>query len=129
MSDARSKLLLLVEDEVQLCDVLSEALQNEGFELVVARNGAAAIVMLQRYRRGLGGLITDIDLGSALDGWSIATAARVLRPNLPVFYMSGASAQDWPTKGVVDSLMIGKPFALERLTAAVKVALQPSAGA
>src|SRR5579859_3005162 len=105
MSDARSNLVLLVE----------EALRDSGFDVTVARDGSAAIVLLNRYKREVCGLITDIDLGSPMDGWSVANAARALKPGLPVFYMSGASAGDWPAKGVADSTMMTKPFPMARL--------------
>ena len=129
MSNAGSSLLLLVEDEALLCDLLEDALRDEGFDVAVARDGPAAIILLNRYRSEVAGLITDIDLGSPTDGWSVAAAARALQPRLPVIYVSGASAHEWNAKGVADSLMIAKPFPLGRLTDVVKTALRPGAAA
>lgn len=121
-----SCLLLLVEDEVAVCDLLECALRDEGFEVVVAQTGSAALILLSRYHNEMAALITDIDLGSATTGWSVSAAARDLQPRLPVFYMSGASAHDWPARGVADSTMFAKPFPLDHLTNAVAAALRPA---
>jgi hypothetical protein len=37
-------------------------------------------------------MITNISLGVGADGWDVARRARELTPELPVVYMSGASA-------------------------------------
>ncbi|THD63877.1 response regulator [Phenylobacterium sp.] len=129
MSNADSNLVLLVEDEVLVCDLLEEALRDRGFEVTVARDASAAIVLLDRFKSELGGLITDIDLGSPMDGWSVAKAARALQPGLPVFYMSGSGAPDWPANGVANSTMMAKPFPLERLVEVVTAQLRPGAAA
>jgi hypothetical protein len=45
--------------------------------------------------------------------------ARAIDPEFPVVYISGASAADWPSKGVPNSIMLPKPFAPAQLVTAV----------
>lgn len=49
----------------------------------------------------------------------MARRAREIDPAFPVVYMSGASAEDWASKGVPNSIMLVKPFAPAQLVNAV----------
>lgn len=40
---------------------------------------------------------------------------RSINPTLPVIYMSGDGADDWPSFGVPNSLMITKPFVMAQI--------------
>jgi DNA-binding response OmpR family regulator len=64
-------------------------------------------------------LVADIGLRGKIDGWEVARQAREIDPEFPVVYMSGASAADWPSKGVPNSIMLEKPFAPAQLVTAV----------
>jgi hypothetical protein len=40
-------------------------------------------------------------------------------PDLPVIYMTGAAAAEWPAEGVPKSILLEKPFAPAQLVTAV----------
>src|SRR5580698_6841146 len=101
-------LLLLVEDDEAVLSIVEDALREGGFEPKVASNGSEAIEILASQTSVLRGLITDIDLGAGPDGWTVARRGRELIPTLPVVYMSGASADEWPSKGVPHSTLLAK---------------------
>ncbi len=63
--------------------------------------------------------MTDINLRGRLDGWEVAQRAREMDPYFPVVYISGASAGEWPSKGVPNSIMLEKPFAPAQLITAI----------
>ena len=67
----------------------------------------------------LSGLVTDIRLPGGSDGWEIARRAREMKADLPVVYVTGDSAADWPVKGVPNSVMIQKPYAGAQLLTAI----------
>jgi hypothetical protein len=48
-----------------------------------------------------------------------AVGARKTNPDFPVVYMSAKYAEDWVSKGVPNSIMLAKPFALAQLVTAV----------
>ena len=106
--------------------MLDEALGDGGFEVATARNGDEAIAILDEKSRILRGLITDINLGQGSDGWDIARHARELRPEIPVVYMSGASAHEWTSHGVPNSTIVQKPFAPAQIVTAISALINIS---
>lgn len=112
-------LLLLVEDEALIRTMLEETLLDEGFELVIAKNGPEAMAELEADAARFRGIVTDITLGEGPDGWEVARHARELAPTLPVVYMSGASAADWAAHGVPKSVMVPKPFVVAQIITAI----------
>lgn len=108
MSDARS--VLYVEDEPLIRDLAAMALEEAGFDVVVAENGAAALDMLDDDADPFCAVVTDVNLGAGPDGWEVARHARQLNRCLPVVYVSGAGGHEWKSKGVPNSVMITKPF-------------------
>jgi DNA-binding NtrC family response regulator len=116
MTENSTKLiiLLLVEDDVSLQDLLQIALSDEGFEVVLARNGTKAIAELDANGARFKGLVTDIRLGAGPNGWDVGHRAREVVSGLPVVYMSGDSAHEWSANGVPESIMLQKPFLITR---------------
>ncbi|MDZ4052791.1 MAG: hypothetical protein U1E24_05925 [Phenylobacterium sp.] len=72
-------------------------------------------------------LVTDIDLGvTGANGWDIAEKARNGKPELPVIYMTGASADEWASRGVPRSILLPKPFAMAQVIRAIVQLLDTS---
>jgi two-component system cell cycle response regulator CpdR len=111
--------ILLVEDEALLLLDFEQALAEAGFGVVAVWRGTKALEYLRDPATAIHGLVTDIRLGEPPDGWDIARIARQIEPDLPVVYISGDSAPDWPSNGVPNSIMIGKPFAMPQLVTAI----------
>jgi CheY-like chemotaxis protein len=102
--------VLLVEDEEIIQELISAALEDAGYNVVIAKDGPGALSWLDGPHDDLSGLVTDIKLPGELTGWDVATRARERYPDLPVVYMSGDSAVEWASKGVPKSVMLSKPF-------------------
>lgn len=64
-------------------------------------------------------LITDVNLKGRLSGWEVARRMREKDPAFPVIYMTGASAGEWASHGVPNSILLEKPFAPAQLLTAV----------
>ena len=111
-------LLLLVEDEPLIRTALAAALEDGGYSLVEAENGAAAIETIDG-SESLAGVVTDIRLGAGPDGWAVATRARELNPTVAIIYVSADSSADWSAHGVPGSVMISKPFAAAQIVVAL----------
>jgi DNA-binding response OmpR family regulator len=58
-------------------------------------------------------------LRGRLDGWEVAKRAREVNPALPIIYMTGAAADQWPANGVPNSILLTKPFAPAQLVTAL----------
>jgi DNA-binding response OmpR family regulator len=111
--------LLLVEDEVLLQELLATEFTDAGYELVMASDGNRALAELEADAARFKAIVTDIGLGKGPDGWDVARRARELVADMPVVYITGASGHDWPSKGVPNSVVVSKPFALAQLSTAV----------
>lgn len=111
--------ILVIEDDESIQDVVEDALTEGGFEPAIAASGEEAVTLLKGRLINYRALVTDISLRGKIDGWEVAQQARQIDPEFPIIYMSGASAVDWPSKGVPNSIMLAKPFAPAQLVTAV----------
>lgn len=65
-------------------------------------------------------MVTDINLGAgASTGWAVGQHARELNPEMPIVYVTGDSAHEWPSPGVPHSVVLPKPFAPADLVVAM----------
>ncbi len=115
--------ILVVEDEVLIRLNLVDVLEAGGFTVHESIDGDMAIAELDS-REILHGLVTDVRLGSAVDGWCVARHARLKFPSIAVVYITGDSAGDWPSEGVPNSIVLQKPFADAQLMDAVTTSLR-----
>jgi CheY-like chemotaxis protein len=114
--------VLVVEDEQLLREMVEPALADAGYSVLLAHNGSEALKYLEERESEeaqLRALVTDVQLGPGPSGWEIAKRARELHPEIPVVYVTGAAAAEWPSKGVPNSLIIQKPFAPAQVVTAV----------
>lgn len=83
--------LLLVEDHPLLRAATTLALRREGF-VVHAAEGAAEAMALLTAHPTVAAAVLEIDLGrGGGDGFALADAARALRPELAVVFLTGRS--------------------------------------
>ena len=111
--------VLVVEDEAPICSFIEDALSDGGFEACSVRSGEVALSTFLDGREQCRALLTDVNLGDGISGWELARQVREITPGFPVAYMTGASAADWKSQGVADSVLIEKPFVPAQLVSAV----------
>jgi two-component system, cell cycle sensor histidine kinase and response regulator CckA len=121
---ASAKTVMVVEDEAALRAGIRRMLQDEGYNVVEAENGATALQLLE------GPASTTIDLVltdlrmPVMDGRQLASALARKRPSLPVVFMSGFTAQLMDLRLVSPNLaFLAKPIRNADLLAAVKIQL------
>jgi DNA-binding response OmpR family regulator len=117
--DGDLPVILVIEDEYPIQFLVQEALSGGGFEPAFSLSGEEAVSLLKKRKSEYRALVTDISLRGKMDGWEVAQQAREIDPEFPVVYMSGASAADWTSKGVPNSIMLEKPFAAAQLVTAI----------
>jgi two-component system, cell cycle sensor histidine kinase and response regulator CckA len=111
--------VLLVEDEPVLRASVRRILEQTGYNVIVASNGADAMKVAQERRSGLDLLLTDIALPQ-MRGTDLARRLLEHHPELRILYMSGYSEQTTS----VDSLhFIPKPFRREKLVRKIREVL------
>ncbi|QQR38741.1 response regulator [Devosia rhizoryzae] len=112
-------MILVVEDEAMVAILIEEALTDAGYEVALAYNGPAAMQSIDTQIDDMDALITDVRLGGPITGWDVAKHARELSPEVPVIYASGDSSGDWRRHGVEGSIMLTKPYSMDRILALV----------
>ena len=120
---AKPVLILVVEDDELISVVLEEGFKDAGYDLTFSSDGAAAVSKLEADPAAISALVTDIHLGRGLDGWDVARRARELAPDLPVVYMTADGGSEWTSRGVPNSVLVLKPFAVGQIVTAVSTLL------
>jgi two-component system OmpR family response regulator len=118
--------ILVVEDEAMIQLVLEADLGDAGFSVIAVGGAVEAIARLEAGADGCHAVVTDINLSDG-SGWDVARRARELNPTMPVVYMTGDSAHEWPIKGVPQSILVAKPFAPVQIVNAVAQLLNDQA--
>jgi len=86
--DRLSKKILVVDDEKNIRLLLKEELQDEGYDVIMAENGATALEMIQKEVPDL--VTLDIKMPGE-DGLSILRKIREIEYDLPVIICSAYS--------------------------------------
>lgn len=111
--------ILVVEDDGPIQGIVEDALTDGGFEPAIAASGEEAVTLLKGGQVKYRALVTDVNLKGRTDGWEVARQAREIDPEFPIVYMTGAAADQWPSRGVPNSILLQKPFAPVQLVTAV----------
>jgi len=111
--------VLVIEDDQPIQSLVEDALSEAGFEPAIAPSGEEAVTLLKGNKGKYRVLVTDINLRGRIDGWAVAKQAREIDPAFPVIYMTGASADEYGSRGVPNSILLTKPFAPAQLVTAV----------
>lgn len=120
---SESLVVLIVDDEALVAALVETGLRDAGFEVVIALSGEEALTILEEQAWTISGLVTDVNLGKGMTGFDLGHRARELLPKLPVLYMTGDSANEWPSQGVPDSVLIPKPFVTAQIVNAISALL------
>jgi DNA-binding response OmpR family regulator len=82
--------VLLVDDEVELLQALSERLQLRGFEVVVAASGERALGVLEAEPVDL--MVLDLKM-PGMDGMEVLRSARRSHPGVQVIMLTGHGSE------------------------------------
>lgn len=106
--------ILVVEDEFLIRLTLVEALSDEGFVVLEAETGDAALPILQS-NDTISLLLTDIQLPGTLNGHALASKARENLPDLPIIFMTGRPSAADGADGSDRDVFISKPYTLANI--------------
>jgi CheY-like chemotaxis protein len=101
--------ILVVEDEALIGEMVADALEEQGFEVILVSNAAEA---LRHVESGapVDALFTDIHMPGGMDGSELAIRVRELRPELPIVYASGRWRPSDREQLVPRSVFLPKPY-------------------
>lgn len=118
--------ILIVEDEKRVADLLKIGLEENGYQVLVAYDGAMGLRLFQSNTFQL--VISDIILPK-MDGFELCKEIRKVDDRVPILMLTALGAADDKLEGFdvgADDYMV-KPFDFRELTARVRVLLKRQA--
>ncbi len=113
---AAGETVLVVDDEPTVRMLVADVLDDLGYTAIEATDGAAGLKILQSNVR-VDLLISDVGLPGPMNGRQMADAARVVRPDLKVLFITGYAENAVLSHGHLEPGMqvLTKPFAMDVL--------------
>jgi len=120
-----SETILVVEDEQGVRRMAVELLRRQGYTVIEASNGRAALDLARRYAGPIHVLLTDVIMPQ-MSGHDLARRLTALRPGLKTVFLSGYADDFLARRGMCDSDgFVQKPFTPDALARALRAALEP----
>lgn len=121
MAESHAARILVVEDDIQLRRAMCRALERRGHAVESADDGLAGWQLIQAAHPPFDLVITDSRM-PRMPGRVLVAMVHERFPELRILRVSGADGESEAVPGNVR--MLGKPFSLEELAAAVERALE-----
>jgi CheY-like chemotaxis protein len=116
-----TELVLVVEDEQSVRDLARAVLEECGYVVLEARDGARALDVCRDHPDPIHLLLTDVVM-PGMSGSLLADRARALRPKMKILFMSGYTDDAIVHHGVLDegTPFLQKPFSPDALALRVR---------
>jgi len=126
----RSATVLVVEDDPAIATIVQFTLSRQGFKVLTAESGDAAMKLLTQNRESVELILTDVMLPGK-SGRALAEEAVHFKPGLKVLFMSGFAADEMLNETIerLGANLLPKPFSQELLANKVSELLNFSANA
>ncbi len=122
--DGQRELILVIDDEPEIAEFASTILAEEGYKVIVARDGFEALKIFQEIHRQVGLVILDFFL-PVMDGDAVFEELKTLNPRVNVVLSSGFAEQNKIGAMLAQGLrgFIPKPYTREKLLEQVRSTL------
>jgi DNA-binding NtrC family response regulator len=130
-ASGRGEVVLVVEDEPDVRRMAERILTKGGYSVIGTAEGTEAVTICQPGGQRVDLLLTDVIMPETL-GTELVERIHLLRPDLPVIYMSGYSHEVLAPQALTEngnSAFIEKPFSAQALRATVRELLDRPEGA
>jgi PAS domain S-box-containing protein len=116
--------VLVVEDEPAVAGLVKQALESEGYQVMEARNGAAALRLFRKDGGDVDLILTDVVM-PIMSGPELVAQILDNRPDLPALFMSGYTDDILTRHGfsIADVHLLRKPFSSAQLVDKVRQAI------
>jgi two-component system OmpR family response regulator len=120
MSGAR---ILVVDDEANICALLSATLRHVGYEVRTAGSGAGALTAADEYQPDL--VVLDVTLPD-FDGFDVARKLRADGRTLPILFLTARDPASDRVNGLtaLGDDWLAKPFSLEEVVVRIRGVLR-----
>ncbi|MCP3758917.1 response regulator transcription factor [Streptomyces sp. TBY4] len=120
--------VLVVDDEPNIRDLLSQTLRLVGFDVVAAATGFEALTAAEDTRPGL--IVLDVMLPD-LDGFEVAARLRAAGRDVPVLFLTARDSMGDRIRGLTagGDDYVTKPFSLEEVVLRIRAILRRTGAA
>ncbi len=109
------QLLLVVDDEEDICAIAKEALQDSGYRVLTAGDGTEAIAVFAQNRHEIAAVLCDLMM-PIMDGPATMRAIKRLEPDVPIIAMSGLMEERAESAKMAGATaVLEKPFSANSL--------------
>ncbi|ATE53937.1 MULTISPECIES: ATP-binding protein [Actinosynnema] len=117
--------ILLVEDQVALREVTRRLLERNGYDVITAPNGMAALRTAHDHDGHIDLVLTDVVMPGML-GKELGERVTLVRPGVAVVYMSGYAQPVLTSQGTLNPgvVLVEKPFSEAELMSKVHAAVE-----
>ncbi len=124
------ELILIVEDEAEVREVASKALERFGYRVLLAAHGAEAVALYAEHRGEIAAVLTDMNM-PIMDGPATIVALKSLDPSVLVIGSSGLRANGKVAKAIGAGVehFVPKPYTASALLETLHEVLSPRRGA
>lgn len=114
--DGAGRTVLVIDDEATVRMLIVEVLEEAGYTAIEADDGPSGMKVLQS-ATAIDLLITDVGLPGGMNGRQVADAAREIRPDLKVLFVTGFAENAAVGNGHLSPGMavVTKPFVMTEL--------------
>lgn len=110
--------VLVIDDDEDVCEVLREALTDDGYAVATVPHGAAALELIRHHQPAV--ILLDLRM-PIMDGWSFAEQyRRVADPPASLIVLSAIKDAEESAKRVGAAGFIRKPFELDDVVAQIE---------
>jgi CheY-like chemotaxis protein len=126
-SEGERELILVIDDEPEIAEFASTILADEGYKVIVARDGFEALRIFQQIHNKIGLIILDFFL-PVMDGDAVFEELKAINPRVNVVLSSGFAEQSKIGLMLAQGLrgFIPKPYTREKLLEQVQSAIEAS---
>jgi PAS domain S-box-containing protein len=124
LTEPGTETILLAEDEANLRYLARQFLEKQGYKVIEAADGAAAMQIAVAHEGVINLLLTDVIM-PGMNGRELAQRISEIRPQTKVLYMSGYTENVIGHDGTLDAgvSLLQKPFTLRELKSKVREVL------
>jgi two-component system, cell cycle sensor histidine kinase and response regulator CckA len=117
-----SETILLVDDEEGVRKLVSAVLKSNGYEVLEASNGGAAVAVYDKNAHKIDMVLTDIVMPQ-MSGFELGKELSGRTPGLKILYMSGYRDNAFGANGEAPRAFLHKPFTPDILLSKVREVL------
>jgi PAS domain S-box-containing protein len=114
------ELILVVDDELPILEVARKTLEENGYKVLIASDGAEGLAQYAEHRKEVDAILIDMVM-PYLDGAATIRALRKLNPDVKIIASSGLAANDklFEDADVGVRTFLSKPYSAEKLLRAL----------